>query len=55
MLRLTDIYADDLELFASLSGFDVSDWPTARIAAGTLDPADLAAELARKVGLLPED
>jgi hypothetical protein len=55
MLRLTDIYADDLGLFASLSGFDVSDWPTARIAAGTLDPADLAAELARKVGLLPED
>jgi hypothetical protein len=55
MLRLTDIYADDLALFASLSGFDVSDWPTARIAAGALDPADLAAELARKVGLLPED
>ena len=42
MRRLTDVYADDLALFASLSGVDVSDWPTTRIAAGTLDPADLA-------------
>ena len=55
MRRLTDVYADDLALFASLSGVDVSDWPTTRIAAGTLDPADLAQELARKVGLLAED
>ena len=55
MRRLTDVYADDLALFASLSGVDVSEWPTTRIAAGTLDPADLAHELARKVGLLPED
>jgi Sulfotransferase family len=55
MLRLTDVYADDLALFASLSGIDVSSWPTTRIAAGTLAPADLAADLARKVGLLRED
>jgi len=55
MLRLTEVYADDLEEFAGLSGFDVSDWPTARIAAGTLDPGELALELARKVGLVPED
>ena len=55
MSRLAAVYADDLAEFATLSGFDVSDWPTSRIAAGTLSPADLAADLARKVGLLPED
>jgi hypothetical protein len=55
MERLVEVYADDLALFARLSGLDVDDWPTARIAAGTLAPADLAAELARKVGLVPED
>lgn len=55
MLRLTEVYADDLAEFARLSGFDVTDWPTARIADGTLDAADLAADLARKVGLVPED
>ena len=55
MRRLTDVYAADLALFGDLSGLDVSDWPTTRIAAGTLDPADLAADLARKVGLHRED
>ena len=55
MSRLTEVYADDLYEFARLSGFDVADWPTMQIAAGTLSPAELAAELARKVGLVPED
>ncbi len=55
MERLVDVYADDLTLFARLSGLDVTDWPTSRIAAGSLAPADLAAELARKVGLEVEE
>jgi len=55
MSRLAEFYAGDLADFATLSGFDVSDWPTSRLAAGTLSPADLAADLARKVGLLRED
>lgn len=55
MSRLAEVYADDLAEFATLSGFDVSTWPTALIAAGTLSPADLASQLARKVGLLRED
>ncbi len=55
MIRLAEIYADDLALFNRLSGIDVSDWPTTRIVAGTLDPAELATELALKVGLVPED
>jgi hypothetical protein len=55
MERLVEVYADDLVLFSRLSGIDVSEWPTTRIAAGALAPGDLAAELARKVGLVPED
>ncbi len=55
MERLVEVYADDLALFSRLSGIDVSDWPTTRIAAGTLAPGDLAADLARKVGLAEED
>ena len=55
MERLVEVYAEDLAHFARLSGLDISDWPTTRIAAGTLAPADLAAELARKVGLAAED
>lgn len=55
MLRLTEIYADDLRDFSELSGIDVSDWPTARVARGVLDPAELANTLARKVGLASAD
>ncbi len=55
MLRLTEVYADDLRVFADLSGIDVADWPTARVARGVLDPAELADTLARKVGLTPAD
>ena len=43
------LYADDLAVFDQLSGLDTSDWPTTRILAGTLDPAELAAKLATKV------
>ncbi|MGI8645231.1 MAG: hypothetical protein ACR2JD_02760, partial [Nocardioides sp.] len=55
MRRLTEVYAADLALFGDLSGLDVSGWPTTRITNGTLEPAKLAADPARKVGLPPED
>lgn len=45
---LADYYADDLARFPALSGVDVSAWPTARILAGTLDPAELAASFATR-------
>lgn len=53
--RLVEVYAPDLELFARLSAFDVSGWPTVRVARGELAPAELAERLARKVGLASED
>lgn len=46
---LADYYRDDLDVFARLSSIDVTGWPTARILAGTLDPAELAGRLASKV------
>ncbi|MEZ5096238.1 MAG: sulfotransferase [Nocardioides sp.] len=47
--RLVDLYAPDLEEFATLSGVDVAGWPTARVAAGDLAVADFAAKLEAKV------
>ena len=55
---LVDLYADDLDEFAKLSGLDVSLWPTARVADGSLPAADLAAALAAKFTFtteVPED
>lgn len=49
---LAELYAADLELFARLSGIDVSTWPTRRILDGDLDPAELAEKLGTKIGLL---
>lgn len=46
---LAALYADDLQRFEPLSGLAISHWPTVRINAGTLDPADLAAKFAAKV------
>ncbi len=46
---LAELYAEDLSLFERLSGLDVSAWPTTRILAGDLDPAELADKLGRKV------
>ena len=52
--HLVDLYADDLARFATLSGVDVSAWPTARILAGDLAAADLAERLAAKVTFTTE-
>ena len=41
-------YTDDLALFERLSGFDVSSWPTRRIAVGDLTAAEQADKFARK-------
>jgi hypothetical protein len=49
LLGLAEHYRSDLELFRELSGFDLSGWPTQRMLAGDLDPAELAAKLATKV------
>lgn len=46
---LAEAYADDLAVFTRLSGLDVGGWPTARVLAGDLDPAEVAARLARRV------
>lgn len=46
---LAELYAADLALFDRLSGLDTSAWPTTRILAGTLDPAELAARFATRV------
>ena len=46
-------YADDLALFARLSGLDISGWPTRQAAEGTLDVADLRDRLCDKLGLAP--
>lgn len=50
---LASLYAEDLALFARLSGLDISHWPTTRILAGTLDPGELAARFATKVAPAP--
>jgi hypothetical protein len=47
--RLAELYADDLERLVPLIDFDTSGWPTRRILAGELDPAELAARLGSKV------
>ena len=46
--RLAERYADDLALFEKLSGFDVSGWPTRRIAVGEMTAAELAGKFAAK-------
>jgi sulfotransferase family protein len=46
--KLVVRYTDDLALFEKLSGFDVSAWPTRRIATGEMAAADLASKFARK-------
>lgn len=43
--RLVDTYADDLQRFAAISGFDLAEWPTWQLVAGTLTPAELARSL----------
>ena len=42
---LAELYREDLHLFGALSSLDISAWPTARISAGSLDPAAYAAQL----------
>jgi hypothetical protein len=51
--RLVDLYRDDLQEFAELTGLDVSGWSTSRVIAGELSVDDFAEQLARKVGLAP--
>ena len=48
---LAGLFAQDLRTFSELSGIDVSEWPTTRIVAGTLDPAEYATKLGEKAGL----
>jgi hypothetical protein len=52
LVSLAHLYAADLAVFGQLSGLDISEWPTTRILAGTLDPEELAAKLATKVAPL---
>lgn len=49
LARIAGMYAEDLELFARLSGIDTASWPTRRILEGTLDPDELAARFAAKI------
>lgn len=46
---LVETYRDDFAKFKELSKLDVSRWPTQRLIAGELDPAELAAQYAKKV------
>lgn len=46
---LVELYADDLALFARLSGIDTTAWPTSRILAGDMEPGELAERFAAKV------
>lgn len=48
---LVRTFADDLRLFAELSGIDVTGWPTARAAAGELDLREFRDRLVGKLGL----
>lgn len=50
---LAQLYAADLAEFQELSGLDVGHWPTVKILAGTMDPAELAAKFARRVTSAP--
>ncbi|UYM07450.1 sulfotransferase family protein [Solicola gregarius] len=49
---LADLYGPDLADFEALSGVDTSPWPTSKVLAGDLDPGDLAAQLAKRAGLV---
>jgi hypothetical protein len=44
-------YADDLALFARLSGLDISGWPTQQAADGTLELTELRDRLCDRLGL----
>lgn len=46
--RLVERYTDDLARFEELSGLDVSQWPTRRIARGEMTAAELASRFAAK-------
>jgi hypothetical protein len=50
--RLVEMYADDLPLFAELSGLEVGHWPTAQVVAGTLPVEEFHAGALGKLGLL---
>ncbi|WP_426242764.1 sulfotransferase [Nocardioides sp. LHG3406-4] len=50
---LAELYADDLALFAQISGIDTSAWPTSRILAGELEPGELADRFAARVAPHP--
>ena len=52
---LARVYDQDLRSFSKLSGIDVSAWPTSRVMAGTLDPDEFAATLAKKARLVTPD
>ena len=54
VLGLARRYEPDLELFAQLSGLDVSGWPTSRVLAGSLDVEELTERLNGKLGLDPD-
>ncbi|MEJ7725892.1 MAG: sulfotransferase [Actinomycetes bacterium] len=45
---LVELFADDLAAFARLSGIDVSNWSTSRVAQGSLAASEVAAKLAAK-------
>ena len=49
---LAELYVDDLAKFADLSGIDVSTWPTMRLRAGTLSPAEVASRMSRRASLV---
>ncbi|MCA1981618.1 sulfotransferase domain-containing protein [Nocardioides nematodiphilus] len=49
--RLVDLYAEDLALFADLSGLDVSRWSTVRVRDGHLAARELRDTLAGRLGL----
>lgn len=53
LLRIARRYADDLDRLVDVpvaAGLDLGRWPTRQILDGRLDPADLAAKFARRVG-----
>jgi hypothetical protein len=50
LARLAEHYRHDLAVFERLSGLDTTAWPTRLILDGRLDPAELAARFARRVG-----
>jgi hypothetical protein len=53
VMRVIEIYRDDLTEFSRLTGVDVSGWPTSRVLAGQLPVEELTERLARKIGLEP--